>query len=79
MILRSTLSINLLFDSHSLRDTHTRGFFRSYLGVDFPLADAETNAAILSSNEVKAMPEYPAQDCMRMIDGVLVIKLGPTR
>lgn len=60
-------------------DSHTRGFFRSYLGVDFPLADAETNAAILSSDEVKAMPEYPAQDCMRMIDGVLVIKLGPTR
>lgn len=60
-------------------DSHTRGFFRSYLGVDFPMADAETNAAILSGDEVKAMPEYPAQGCMQMIDGVLVVKLGQTR
>ena len=43
------------------------------------MADAETNAAILSGDEVKAMPEYPAQGCMQMIDGVLVVKLGQTR
>ncbi|NCB35929.1 MAG: hypothetical protein EOM58_07775 [Clostridia bacterium] len=60
-------------------DSHTRGFFRSYLGVDFMMADAETNAAILASEEVKTMPEYPAQGCIQMIDGVLVVKLGPTR
>jgi len=57
-------------------DSHVRGFFRSYLGVDFAVPDEAVAAELLTSDTVSAMPAYPAQGCIQQIDGVLVIKLG---
>ena len=57
-------------------DSHTRGFMRSYLGLEFAAPDAATTEAILQSEQLAAMPAYPAQGCIQPMDGVLVVKLG---
>ncbi len=50
---------------------------RNWIGVSIHYADAETSARISSSQEVSAMPVYPAKGSIVMMDGCLVVKLSP--
>lgn len=46
------------------------------LGVPMLLADQETWDAFQENPEIAQMPCYPDEGCVRMIDGILVVKLG---
>lgn len=46
------------------------------MGYPFNLVDAFTLGQLAARNDVQAMPAFPAEDCCRMIDGTLVIKLS---
>lgn len=47
-----------------------------YLGFAPTLADAVTTEALAASDEVRAMPCYPDDGSVRVIDGVVVVKLS---
>ena len=46
------------------------------MGYPFNLVDAFTLGQLAARDDVQAMPAFPAEDCCRMIDGTLVIKLS---
>lgn len=46
------------------------------MGYPFNLVDAFTLSQLAARADVQAMPAFPAEDCCRMIDGTLVIKLS---
>lgn len=48
--------------------------FLNCLGGDYTLADSDTIAAIYADSS--DIPAYPAQDCVQLRDGVIVIKLS---
>ena len=64
---------------HLKSDSHIRGFLFGYLEITFPLPSPEQDAALREMEQVQAMPSYPAKDCIQLIDGVLVVKVGPPR
>lgn len=57
-------------------DSHIRGFLFTYLEVTFGMLKPEVAASLEASEAVRAMPYYPAADCIQLIDGVLVVKVG---
>ena len=46
------------------------------MGYPFNLVDAFTLSQLAARDDVQAMPAFPAEDCCRMLDGTLVIKLS---
>lgn len=46
------------------------------MGYPFNLVDAFTLDQLAARDDVQAMPAFPAEDCCRMLDGTLVIKLS---
>ena len=46
------------------------------MGYPFNLVDAFTLGQLAERDDVQAMPAFPAEDCCRMLDGTLVIKLS---
>lgn len=50
-------------------------FMNVFLSTDFVPADNEIKQVILESEEYAAMPVWPADGCVRMIDGTLVVRL----
>ena len=46
------------------------------MGYPFNLVDTFTLGQLAARDDVQAMPAFPAEDCCRMIDGTLVIKLS---
>ena len=46
------------------------------MGYPFNLVDAFTLGQLAARDDVQAMPAFPAEDCCRMLDGTLVIKLS---
>lgn len=57
-------------------DSRIRSFLFSYLELTFPMPKAETALALQESETVKAMPSYPNEGCVQLVDGVLVVKMG---
>lgn len=51
-----------------------RLFLNSFLNADFQDVDADTKARILNSEEFAAMPVWPAEGSIQVIDGVMVMK-----
>lgn len=49
-------------------------FMKTYIGVEMPEVTEETEAAIRASEEYRAMPSYPADGCVKRIEGVWVLK-----
>ncbi len=49
-------------------------FMKTYIGVEMPDVSAETEAAIRASEEYQNMPSYPAEGCVKQIEGVWVVK-----
>ena len=47
-----------------------------YFGFAQPFADADTLAALSSSDRVASMPQYPDDGSIAVIDGVIVLKLS---
>jgi len=47
------------------------------MGIDVAYCGAEQRWALVSSQQVKDMPIYPAEGSIQMIDDVLVVKVGP--
>jgi len=46
------------------------------LGYPANLADFDTHRELAMREDVRAIPAFPARDCCRMIDGVLVVRIG---
>lgn len=59
-------------------DRHMKDFIKWYVGVKFDLLDEGALKNISMDERVEAMPCYPDQDSVQIIDGVLVVKAGPT-
>ena len=53
-----------------------KAYFRYVLNYPLVFCDDETHYILRSSQEVEDMPAFPEKDCIQMIDGVLVVKLG---
>lgn len=51
-------------------------YFRNILNYPLVFCDNNTHYALSTSQEVADMPAFPEKDCIRMIDGVLVVKMG---
>lgn len=51
-------------------------FFRYYCGVSLPMPEAEQAEQLLTGAELEAMPVYPENGSVKMIDGVIVVKLS---
>ena len=47
--------------------------------LDYPIVLCEASKwwELKNSSEVSKMPAFPSPDCIAMIDGVLVVKMGP--
>ena len=53
-----------------------QAYFDYVLGTPVLFAEYEKWLELQESDTVAAMPSYPAQGCMQMIDGTLVVKMG---
>ncbi len=53
-----------------------QSFLRYYLGLELPLADEETAARLADDPRVLAMPAYPYDGSVQVLDGVIVVHLG---
>ncbi len=51
-------------------------YFNYILNSDVKTCELDDWYRILDSEELKAMPAFPDKDCVRMLDGVLVLKMG---
>lgn len=71
--------------SHNIRGLHTDSlifgdnayhvFMNDNFGTAFSYVSAEEKEMILQSEEYAAMPQWPAEGCVRMIGDVLVVRL----
>lgn len=59
-----------------LRTNIISGFCRYYIGDQIAEATEEQHLAVLENPEVETMPIYPYSGSIRIIDGVMVVKLG---
>lgn len=57
-------------------DFHFKEFMKHYMGVELITPDAEKTNQITNSNDIKNLDSFPSNECISVIDGVLVIKLG---
>ena len=69
-------SMDVLFTNQRER---FQAYFDYVLCTPIKLADDEQWLAMQEKAEVQAMPNYPAQGCIKMVDGILVVKLGDPR
>ncbi len=53
-----------------------KAYFRYVLNTPVTICTDEQHNELMARDEVRAMPAYPAGDCMAMVDGVLVVKMG---
>ena len=67
---------DLIFDPQPQR---FQVYFDYVLCTPIKLADDEQWLVMRDKAEVQAMPNYPAQGCIKMLDGILVVKLGDPR
>lgn len=51
-------------------------FLRIYLGIDYPHVSAEKMQELMETEEFVDMPDYPAQGCVRKIDGIWVVRVA---
>jgi len=58
-------------------DRHFKDYIRWYVGVDYPLLDAEALKQLESDPRVQEMPSYPENGSIDLIDDVIVVKAGP--
>ncbi len=55
--------------------TNYQAFFKHYLGITINLVSGEEMLRIYDSAEYQAMGSFPAEDSVKVVDGVLYIKL----
>lgn len=53
-----------------------KAYFDFVLNYPIVFVDDEMHAQLKENKEVQALPSFPQKDCMKMIDGVLVVKMG---
>ena len=53
-----------------------RAYFNYVLQTPAKFCSDEMHSKLKADERVQAMPPYPHKDCMQMIDGVMVIKMG---
>ena len=70
-ILSRMLQKSLLFDS-----VHVRLFLEATFGLELETVTDAQRSILADTEEVKAMGSWPANDSMKVIDGILVIKLS---
>ena len=54
-----------------------QAYFRNMLDYPIVLCEESKWWELNNSSEVSKMPAFPSPDCIAMIDGVLVVKMGP--
>ncbi len=62
--------------SDNLYNAPRENFFRYYLGYAGPFASQEEARRIIDTEEFRAMPYYPNDGAVRMINGVVVVKMS---
>lgn len=70
-LLSGLLEQNLLVDADQIG-----GFLRWYTSEDIPSASYATCQELMTREEVQAMPVWPAEGSLKIIDGNLVLKLS---
>lgn len=58
------------------KTTHAKDIINRYLGMDIPLADEEETERLRQTEVFAAMPCYPYDGSVGMIEGVVVVKLS---
>ncbi|MDO4557734.1 MAG: glucosyltransferase domain-containing protein [Planctomycetia bacterium] len=58
-----------------VEDTFLRHMIKHYLHVRLPIADADVREEILDSEDVRQMPCFPEKESLRLIRGVMVVKI----
>lgn len=53
-----------------------KAYFDFVLNYPIEIVDDDTHAELKASKEVQELPTFPQKGCMKMIDGVLVVKMG---
>ncbi len=66
---------DILADAKQARLTWT-GFFNNELGIDIRIVDEDVYQSFMDSEEVKAMPEFPAEGSVAQYDDCVVIKVA---
>lgn len=56
--------------------TRTRNFLKDYIGLHMPYPSQEQFERLNTSEEVRAMPNYPAAGSVAIYDGIVVVKLS---
>ncbi len=54
--------------------TNYQAFFKHYLGITINLVSGEEMLRIYDSAEYQAMGSFPAEDSVKVVDGILYIK-----
>lgn len=68
---------NALVKSTSVYYYNTyKAYFRYVLNYPLNICDDATHYELEQSEEVQNMPAFPDKECIKMIDGVLVVKVG---
>lgn len=62
------------FTEYLLNQYSREGWFQMYVGYKLPLASEEKMAELAQSAEVKAMPVWPAQGSIQIVENTVVIK-----
>ena len=57
---------------------HSWNFYHRYLGIDLYLVDKDEYLSIIDNPEVIDMPLYPSNGSVKIVDNVVVIKIGNT-
>ena len=57
--------------------TRYQAYFDYVLGLPLLLAEDEIWMQLRKSQQVQDLPQYPAAGCVQLLDGVLIVKLGP--
>lgn len=70
-LLSGLLEQNLLVDADQIG-----GFLRWYTSEDIPSASSATCQELMTREDVQAMPVWPAEGSLKIIDGNLVLKLS---
>ena len=70
--LNDSIGVDIPFDFYNAY----RGYFRYVLDYPIILCGEDRWHALKNSDTVAQMPAFPDPDCIQMIDGVLVVKMG---
>ena len=62
--------------AYFLNDEYTKKFLANYLGVYYPDGESSTLEQATNKSSIMQMPCFPEKDSVKLINGIIVVKLG---